>query len=133
MNIDEIKRSLNKRRTNLQAPVTPQNSPTVTVAPPEARTALSPRQGRGQEARTVNEIFTRTLEEEEKEPQSEPWYAPDMSPRGAAGAATSLNLDDVRRTISDLGLDEEEYDWRHQTANGRKSRREFTNFLKISL
>lgn len=121
MNIDEIKRSLNKRRTNLQAPVadipaTPQNSPTV--AAPAARTEART------EARTVNEIFTRTLEEEEKEPQSEPWYAPEDG---------FLNLDDVRRTISDLGLDEEEYDWRHQTANGRKSRREFTNFLKISL
>ena len=126
MNIDEIKRSLNKRRTNFspapQYPTVP-----ATPAPSPVRATLSPKRTTVRTGvSTVNEIFTKTLEEEEKEPQSETWYAPE-------DGFSALDLDDVRRTISDLGLDEEEYDWRPQTSKGRKSRREFTNFLKISL
>ena len=135
MNIDEIKRNLNKRRTNLQAPP-PTPAPVASASPVASARPQHPEHttpSANVHVHSVNEIFTRTLEEEEeKEPQSEPWYAPVATP-GRGQEDGFLDMDDVRRTISDLGLDEDQYDWRQQTTNGRKSRREFTEFLKMSL
>lgn len=120
MNLEDIKRNLNRRKTNFSEVITPSTLP---PPPPVATPAGSP-EWTMPKGRLANEIFSNPDEEEDlPPPNSEIW----------CDSLGALDLDSVRRTIADLELDDEKYDWRRETKKGKSSRKNFSDFLKISM
>lgn len=124
MNIDDIKRNLNKRTNLNQAP-----APREIVSDMDydgdviMHSTVPKKYDAMKEHKLVNNMFDGDSEEE-KEPQSEVWV-------------TDVEELDVRKpirmTVEDLHLDDNVYDWRHSTGKGRKSHKNFTNFLRETL
>lgn len=77
--------------------------------------------------RLANKIFSPEDEEEIPPPNSEVWC------EELVDTSRFLDLDSVRRTIDDFNLEDERYDWRRDTKRGKASRKNFTDFLKMSL
>jgi len=106
MNIDEIKRNINKGlTTNVNVSVDP-------IAEPE-------RQRGKKEKIIINHEFESS--EEEDPPNSKVWET---------GKETLAINQPVEEVINELELDDKVYDWRVKSKKGRKSRKNFTLFLK---
>lgn len=124
MNIDDIKRNLNKR-TNLNQP--PPQRQIVNDKDYDGDVVMaqyiSKQYEPVKEHKIINHIFDAD-EEEERDPQSEVWM-------------TDVDHLDImkpmRITIEDLQLDDNVYDWRHSTKKGRQSHKNFTHFLRETL
>lgn len=118
MNLEDIKRSLNKR-TNF-------NQPSQNFNKPKEEPKEEPKQQPKEEpkkSRYINKQFEPDSEEE-KEPQSEVWNT-DFEQLDL--------LDPMVITIENLKLNDDVYDWRRSTSKGRKSHKNFTYFLKENL
>ena len=132
MNIDDIKRNLNKR-TNFNSPYSqiPQgirDSDGDVIMKPSVGGSVGGLGGivkkeQPKDHQLINNQFDDD-KEEEKKPQSEVWET----------EIEELDIvKPIRLIIDELNLDEIEYDWRTSTTKGRKSRKNFTNFLKETL
>jgi hypothetical protein len=115
MNINEIKRNINKK-TNFNAP------DEIQEIKQEKPTQEKPKKAR--ENRTVNKLFNPSDDEEEVKPQSEAWDT---------DKETIDIHQEVSKTIEELELSEIKYDWRTTTAKGRRSRKNFTIYLKNAI
>jgi len=123
MNIDDIKRNLNKR-TNFNSNYSqiPQG---VRDSENDGDIIMKPivKKEQPKEHRLINNQLDEDSEEEKK-PQSEAWDTE---------IETLDIMKPIRIIIDELNLDDIEYDWRNSTSKGRKSHKNFTNFLKETL
>ena len=118
MNIDEIKRNL--RKTNLN----PLSDNNVRITERHGEPIMQKQEKIVKEQpRLINKQFEEDSEEEKK-PQSEVWETDQET----------LNIfNSISAIIDNLDLDDIEYDWRYATKKGKKSRKNFTIFLKDTL
>jgi len=113
MNIEEIKRNIRYGALNND------NSNKVNTVVKEK---IKPAEPRNEEKHI--KTFTQPDEEEEKKPNSQVWE----------DEGYVLNVEkSVEIIISSLELDDEVYDWRRETKKGKRSRKNFTDFLVESL
>tara|TARA_R100001591_G_scaffold115336_1_gene130763 strand:- start:1364 stop:1720 length:357 start_codon:yes stop_codon:yes gene_type:complete len=118
MNIDDIKRRLNNK-VNYQQSLNFHDILNDNYQQVEPKTYNNI-----QKPVLVNKEFENNSSEDELPPESEYW-------------TTSEDVLDIYKPINniinDLELNNDVYDWRHKTYNGKKSRKNFTQFLVETL
>jgi len=123
MNLEDIKRNLNRKKTNFTEVISPPSLITKPIPIPQEPIA----QDCHRDSRLANKIFSPADEEEIPPANSEVWC------EELIDTSKFLDFDNVRRSIDDFKLEDERYDWRSNTKRGKASRKNFTNFLKMSM
>ena len=132
MNIDEIKRNLNRRKAsggarNLEPSVDSLYGHSLGSRSDAPQPVQKPfvidadKNNNHNKGRLANKVFDPDEEEEDIVPNSKSWDVEDDKNVDPLGSVT--------RFIGELDLDNPEYDWRDRTKKGRTSRKRFTQYL----
>lgn len=120
MDIAQIKRNLALKRNNLEPPTHPLKGEAFVRAPvKEPSKPVIPR--------SSADLYNNSLESEEEKPKprSVVWESED----GGYSKSPEGNPPSVESFIQKNELEDEKYDWRLKTSKGKRSHKNFTDFL----